>query len=172
MAKRTRTTPTPVHEVEELKPTLGSQLRQMRESGVVLPFPSGNNYRVRTVGAAALLRRGKLPNVLLTFVTDAIYQGVTAAKIDAFMSLREQEEHALEFLDSLQVCCEEVFLEPRIVENPTADDECAIADIVLADQAWAFDLAFGFARELRPFRPEQEADVGLVPVTQDIPQTA
>lgn len=156
---------------EELKPTLGKQLRQMREQGVVLPFPSGNNYRVRVVGAANLLRRGSLPNVLLSFVTDAIYHGVTAEKIDAFMSLQDKEQYAKEFLDSLQICCEEVFLEPRIVDKPTKDDEISIADLVLQDQAWAFDLAFGFARELRPFRHEQESDVVSVPVAQDVPQT-
>lgn len=155
---------------EELKPTLGKQLRQMREQGVVLPFPSGNNYRVRVVGAANMLRRGNLPNVLLAFVTDAIYHGVTAQKIDTFMSLQEKEEHAKEFLDSLKICCEEVFLEPRIVEKPTKDDEISIADLHLQDQAWAFDLAFGFARELRPFRPQQEPDVVSVPSTQDVPQ--
>lgn len=159
-------------ETEELKPALGKQLRQMRETGVVLPFPSGNNYRVRTVGAATLLRRGSLPNILRAFVADAIFQGVTAAKIDAFMSLKDQEDHNLEFLKSLEVCCQAVFLEPRIVENPLADDECSIDDIMLVDQAWAFDLAFGFARELRPFRPEPESDVGRVPVVEAVPQTA
>lgn len=170
MAKRTRPSAPPVP--DELKPTLGSQLRQMRETGVVLPFPSGNNYRVRTVGAATLLRRGNLPNILRAFVADAIFHGVTATKIDAFMSLREQDDHAVEFLDSLEVCCEEVFLEPRIVKNPTAEDECAIADIMLVDQAWAFDLAFGFARELRPFRPQPEVDVGLVPIAEAVSQAA
>lgn len=157
-------------EDQELKPTLGSTLRAMREHGVVLPFPSGNNYRVRVVGAARLLRRSNLPNVLLSFVIDAIYKGVTADKIDAFMSLQEQAQHALEFLDSLRICCEEVFLEPRIVEKPQADDEISIDDLSLVDQSWAFDLAFGFARELRPFRPEQESDVVSLPVTQDVPQ--
>lgn len=157
---------------QELKPTLGSQLRQMREQGIVLPFPSGNTYRVRMVGAAALLRRGNLPNILLRFVIDAIYQGVTADKIDAFFGLQEQEEHALEFLDSLRICCEETFLEPRIVDDPQGDDEASIADIPLMDQTWAFDLAFGFARELRPFRPQQEVDVGVVVSTEDLPQAA
>jgi len=156
---------------EELKPTLGKQMRQMREQGVVLPFPSGNNYRVRVVGAAALLRRGSLPNVLLSFVNEAIYGGVTADRIDAFMTLRDKEEHNIEFLDSLKVCCEEVFLEPRIVDEPTTDDEMSIADVPLVDQAWAFDLAFGFARELRPFRPEQEANVVSLPVAENVPQT-
>lgn len=157
---------------DELKPTLGSQLRQMREQGVVLPFPSGNNYRVRVVGAANLLRRGNLPNVLLSFVTDAIYHGVTAEKIDTFMTLQDKEQYAKEFLDSLQICCEEVFLEPRIVEKPTKDDEISIADLHLQDQAWAFDLAFGFARELRPFRPESTADVGSVPGDEGVPPEA
>lgn len=156
---------------EELKPTLGKQLRQMRETGVVLPFPSGNNYRVRVVGAANMLRRGNLPNVLLSFVTDAIYHGVTAEKIDTFMALQDKEQYAREFLDSLQICCEEVFLEPKIVGKPTKDDEISIADLHLQDQAWAFDLAFGFARELRPFRSEQEADVVSVPIAEDVPQT-
>lgn len=156
---------------EELLVTQGKAMREMREKGVVLVFPSGNYYRVRVVGAANMLRRGKLPNVLLSFVINAIYHGVTAEKIDAFMSLQDEEQYAREFLDSLQICCEEVFLEPRIVEKPTKDDEISIADLHLQDQAWAFDLAFGFARELRPFRPRQESDVDSVPIVEDVPQT-
>lgn len=157
---------------QELQPTLGSQMRQMREQGVVLTFPSGNRYRVRTVGAAALLRRGNLPNVLLAFVIDAIYYGVDGKKIDQFFTLQEREENAAAFVESLNVCCDLVFMEPRIVENPTADDECSIDDIPIQDRSWAFDLAFGVARELRPFRDEQEADVDSVPVAQDVPQAA
>lgn len=167
MAKQNGHNPAPD---AQLTATLGKQIRAMREEGVVLPFPSGNVYRVRTVGAAALLRRGNLPNVLTSFVIDAIYSGMTADKLDSFMGLKEKQEHALEFLESLRVCCEEVFLEPRIVDNPTEDNEISIDDIPLIDQSWAFDLAFGFARELRPFRPQQEADVGRVAELENVPQ--
>ncbi len=155
---------------EELKPTSGKAMRAMREQGVILLFPSGNHYRVRTLGAANLLRRGNLPNPLLAFAIDALYNGITEEKIDNFLTLREKEEQALEFLESLRVICEEMFMEPRIVEKPQADDEVAIKDVEPIDQGWAFKLAFAPAEALRPFRLESQTDVVILPVAQDVTQ--
>ena len=157
---------------QELLVTLGAKMREMREQGAVTPFPSGNNYRVRTVGAAHLLRRGNLPNILLSYVIDAIYNGVTDEKMDVFMALQEREEHARDFLKSLQIICEEIFMEPRVVENPQADNEISIDDIALVDQGWAFKLAFAPAEALRPFRPEPQADVVSIPESENVPQAA
>jgi hypothetical protein len=157
---------------EELLVTQGAKMREMREKGVVLTFPSGNVYRVRIVGAAALLLRGNLPNILLAFVIDAIYHGVDEKKFDAFLALREREESAREFIDSLRAVCETMFMEPKVVADPKADDEVSIMDLSLSDQTWAFELAFGFVRQLRPFRQEQAADVGRVPRPEDVPQEA
>lgn len=157
---------------DEIKPTSGRAMREMREAGMVLPFPSGNYYRVRSVGAPRLLRRGKLPNVLLSFVTDAIWNGMDEEKLDKFRTLQEREELGLEFLDSLRIVCEEMFMEPRIVENPQADDEISIEDLAIIDQWVAFERAFGLVREYLPFRPEPATDVAVVAQLEDVPQAS
>lgn len=157
---------------DELAVTQGKAMREMREVGVVLPFPSGNNYRVRLVGAARLLRRGSLPNVLLSFAIDAIYNGVSVEKLDAFLTLQDKEENVLEFMKSLRIICEEMFMDPLVVENPTADNEVFIDDIAPIDQGWAFKLAFAPAEALRPFRAEPEPDVVSVPELESVSEAA
>lgn len=144
----------------ELKPTTGAERRAGREKGAVLIFPSGEKYRVRRVTAQQLLRRGKLPNVLLGFLIDAIYNGMTQEKIDNFFALRDKEESVLEWLDSLKIVCQEMWMEPRIVDDPKSDDEMTIDDVDLLDQAAAFEVVFKPAKQVLPFRPQQEAAVG------------
>lgn len=157
---------------EELLVTSGAKLREMREQGVVLVFPSGNYYRVRNPTAAGLLRRGNLPNVLLTFVLDAFYNGGTQEKVDQFLSLAEREEGALALIDSFRVVCEEMFMDPRIVANAEAENEATIVDVPVADQIWAFQLTFLAAEELYPFRRQPPADVVSVPEPENVSQKA
>lgn len=159
-------------EVQELQPSSGKVMREIREKGIVLPFPSGESYRVRNLALGKLLRRGKLPNVLTAFVIDAIYNGLSNQKIADFLALREQEENALAFMESMQIICEEMFIEPRVVANPQADDELTIDDIPIVDQGWAFDRAFRVARDLRPFRPQPSLDVVSVPDDENVPAPA
>lgn len=157
---------------QETLVTQGKKMREMREKGIVLAFPSGNYYRVRNPTAAGLLRRGNLPNVLLTFVIDAFYNGGTQEKVDKFLSAQEKEENALALMDSFRVICEEMFMEPRVVDAPKADNEVMMMDIPLVDQLWAFNLTFVPAEELYPFRPQSQSDVGSVPRLEDVPQAA
>lgn len=150
--------------------TLGKTMRKAREEGFLLLFPSGNHYRVRFPTAAALLKRGDLPNPLLRFVTDAYYSGVTQTKFDAFMAAQERADAALEMDASAKVICQAMFLEPRVVDEPQADDEVTIDDIPPEDQNWAFQLAFMRAQLLAPFRQEQAAVVERVPKAESVPQ--
>lgn len=153
-------------------PTLGKTMRKAREEGFSLLFPSGNRYRVRFPTAASLLKRGDLPNPLLKFVTDAYYSGVTQVKFDAFMAAQEQAEAALEMDASSKVICQAMFLEPKVVDNPEADDEVTIDDIPPEDQNWAFQLAFMRAQLLAPFRDEQAIAVASIPKAENVSQTA
>lgn len=61
-----------VDAVPELLVTQGKAMRALREQGIVLTFPSGNNYRVRVPGAAGLLRRANMPNILVSYVHDVL----------------------------------------------------------------------------------------------------
>lgn len=157
---------------DQLAVTQGKAMREMREQGIVLAFPSGNYYRVRNPTAAGLLRRGNLPNVLLTFVMDAFYNGGTQEKVDQFLSAQEKEENVLALMDSFRVICEEMFLDPRVVDNPKADNEVTMMDVPLVDQVWAFQLTFVPAEELYPFRPQPQPDVVSVPRPEDVSQAA
>lgn len=161
----------PLEELD-LRPSSGKKMREIRENGIVLPFPSGEDYRVRTVSVGRLLRRANLPNILIAFLTDAVYHGISNQKIANFLALREQQENAVAFLESMQIICEEMFMEPRVVANPQADDELTIDDIPIVDQGWAFDRCFRSARELRPFRPQPQADVVSIPEAEDVPVLA
>lgn len=149
----------------------GKAMRAMRERGIELLFPSGNYYRVRNPTASGLLKRGHLPNVLLTFVMDAFYNGGSRAKVDTFLTAKEKEEDVLALMESFKVICQEMFMEPHVVDDPQADDEVSIQDIPLEDQLWAFNLTFVPAEELYPFRQQQELDVVSIPEPENVPQT-
>lgn len=164
MAKQSKAT--------ELLVTTGAQLRRVREQGIVLTFPSGNNYRVTLPSPGTLLRRGHLPNPLLSFVVDAFYNGVTASKYEAFVAPKERQEDALAMLDSLKTVCQAMFMEPKIVDEPQADNEISSDDLPIVDQEWALRLLFAPVSEVLPFRGEQEADVERVSQAQDVPAPA
>lgn len=156
----------------QLLVTSGAALRKVREEGVVLTFPSGNNYRVTLPSPGTLLRRGHLPNPLLSFVVDAFYNGVTVAKYEAFVATKERQEDALAMLDSLRVVCQAMLMQPKIVDEPQGDDEISIDDLPIMDQEWALRLLFAPVSEVLPFRGEQAADVVSVARPEDVPQAA
>lgn len=142
----------------QLLATSGAALRTLREKGIVLTFPSGNNYRVCLPGAAGMLRRGNLPNPLLSFVTSMFYNP-SIEKYDAFLATKDDPADALALMESFKVTCEAMFLDPMIVDTPQADNEAAIEDIPLEDQVWAFRLLFAPVEAVYPFRGESKADV-------------
>lgn len=153
--------------------TQGKAMRQMREHGITLQFPSGNHYRVRVPGAAGLLKRGNLPNALVNYCVDLLYSGdPEGKKYEAFNAPSDKEERAQEILASYEAVCKEMFLEPRVVDEPQADDEISIDDLSLQDRNWAFWLAFLEVDALKAFRPQQAADVERVDEPQDVPQAA
>lgn len=155
---------------KELLATSAAKMRAAREVGAVLLFPSGNSYRVRVPTPAEMLRRGNLPNPLLSFVVDAFYNDLTQEKYDKFLGASDKAEDALALADSLKAICQAMFLDPRVADNPTADDEVLIFDVPLSDQLWAFRLFCAPMEVLYPFRAEPQTDVVSVAGAQDVPQ--
>lgn len=155
-----------------LAPTPATELRRLREEGVVLGFPSGNHYRITLPGIDGMLARGDMPNPLLTFVVDAFYNGTTQDKYNAFFAPKEQQEDALALFQSLKVICQAMFLEPRVVDVIEGDDEVTIADIPLGDRQWAFRLLFAPVEEVYPFRGESAPDVGRLPRVETVLQAS
>lgn len=162
-AKKTRTEPEP-------KVASGKLMRATREEGVILAFPSGNNYRVRMPYVSELLKRGNMPNPLIAFIADAFYSGGSEEKYSAYLKQDGGKEGVTTVVDSLRVICEAMFIEPSIVETPQADNECTIADIPLIDQMWAFRVVFVPAEEVYPFRRQQKTTVERVQRLESVPQ--
>lgn len=158
---------------ETLLVTQGKAMRQMREKGIELQFPSGNVYRVRVPGAAGLLKRGNLPNTLVSYCVDLLYMGdPEGKKYEAFIAPSDKEERAQEVLASYEAVCKEMFLEPRVVDKPEVDDEISVDDLSIGDRNWAFWLAFLEVDALKSFRKPEEPDVVSVDEPQDVPQVA
>lgn len=147
----------------------GKLMRANREEGVVVPFPSGNNYRVRPTTVVKLLKRGDLPNPLLAFLVDIFYNSANEQKVDAFMAAGQQKQNALDLLGSFKIICEEMFLQPRVVDEPQTDDEVRIEDIPATDQLFAFRVTFLGVDALRPFREEQATAVESVHGPENVP---
>lgn len=136
------------------------EFRRVREEGEIITIPStGRRVRIRTVKPAALLRLGKIPDVLATFVMRSLYGQVTNEEYERFFSMPERMEHAMELAESLRVICTAALIEPRIVEAPQAEDEIHIDDLEDREQRYLFDLALMEASDLRRFREQQEADL-------------
>lgn len=157
---------------EELRVASGVLMRATREKGMVLPFPSGNNYRVRFPTAASLLRSGNLPNPLLSFVIDAYYNGMNQEKFDRFFAAQERLEAVIEADNSFKAVCQAMFIEPRIVDEPQAADEITIDDLPAEDQVWAFQLVFLRGEVLYPFREQPATPVASVAQSETVAQAA
>lgn len=124
-------------------------------SGVEIEFPSGNVARLRPFGAEVLLNYGKLPNILTPVVAEMV-----EGKFKGFNpSIAEELNLMLAFIDCI---CRYSFIEPRVVDNPRADDEISVLDIDFQDKMFLLNLINRPAGAMLTFRPEQAGAVGTV----------
>jgi hypothetical protein len=114
-----------------------------------------------------LLKLGEIPDVLSTLVVKLLYGQISEAEYRDFFTETEKRERALEMAESLRIVCTAALLEPRIVENPEADDEISIDDLEDSEQRIIFDLAMLEASALTRFRERQEELVGAMDGLED-----
>lgn len=148
---------------ETKRPTRGIDWRKPREEGFLLALPSGNSATIRPVALDVLLRQGKIPDLLTPLVAKMIYEGVDTDELDKLLSVEKLAEQSDEMLALIDAICAAAFLEPRIVEQPQAEDEIAIEDVELADRGTVFSLAVLPANDLRRFLQRQASAVEPVP---------
>jgi hypothetical protein len=149
--------------METLPVTSGSQWRKNREEGELIQLPySGYLVRIRTVRPDALLRLGKIPQVLTTLMLDLIYDRGEDDQFEKFLTTPEDQQEAINMLDSLKIVCTAGLISPKIVDEPVGDDEITIEDMDLGDRSFIFRLVFAPAEALSRFRPGSPADVDVV----------
>lgn len=169
-----------------LRATSGSAWREPRQAGVPVQLPSGNIARLRPVEPQALLKQGEIIDILTPLVAKMLFQGAdataeTIAQVigDATAGTDDNpaqlQEAAARLADLERVCdivCKAAFVDPRVVDEPQAENEIAPDDIELSDKVHVFTLALRGAAALRHFRYEPSADVESVPDEQGQPQPA
>jgi hypothetical protein len=149
----------------DLPVTPAFEFRSVRERGEKITIKStGRIVRMRTVKPAYLLRLGKIPDPLSELVMGILYGKITSAQYEAFFDIAERKENAVELTESLRIVCTAALVEPRIVDDPQADNEIHIDDLEDREQRYIFDLALLEATDLSRFRRQQETDVE--PVSQ------
>lgn len=162
------------HTQELEAPTRGVEWRKPREQGYLKTLPSGNKAYLRPVTPAALMAvMGEIPDHLSPIVADMIFGGITHAKVlqlvnemgvDAAQDSLQRAAKSVEFANKL---CKIAFVNPKVVDDPQAEDEIAPGDIELADRFFVLTLSMQDVEVLRSFRWEQSADVEDVPDSQD-----
>lgn len=134
--------------------TSGREWHETVRRGEIIELPSGATVRLRRLSVADVLCLGYIPDVISPAVTKAVIYGNTSAYSDWGPQ---------EFYELWGAICRGTFVEPRIVDNPQADDEIALSDVGTSDRVAVYQWAAGEARLFRKF-PERESggDVAVV----------
>lgn len=132
-----------------LKLTTGKELRE----GMEVDMPSGATYRVRDVGVGLLVKLGRIPDYFTPMVLQLVTEG--SCTIPPVTNIDEYRQR-LELTDNIVTTA---LISPRIVENPTDDEECHIDNIPAADKNFLFQLLFKPVSDLvHSFRDEASDD--------------
>lgn len=134
--------------------TSGKEWRKPREEGIEIAFPSGNVARLRPISVTFLLRLNTIPQFATSMVMDMLAnKGVpitTAEDVQKFYAVAESAARAM-------------FISPRIVDEPSDDDEIAPRDLTEEDLEFLWQFLVGRPlAEMRSFPDKPESAVGLV----------
>lgn len=130
-----------------------SAWRKPREQGYTVRLPSGNVATLRPVAVDVLLLSGKLPDLLSPIVAKTLWAETEPA------TLADQAELSKGFAELVNIVTRASMLNPRIVDEPSADDEIGLEDIDFSDKLAIFQLATGGSAVLQKFLEQQAASV-------------
>jgi hypothetical protein len=113
--------------------TSGAAWRKTREEGLPVTFPSGKVAALRNVNLASLLAKGIISDALTPIVAELLNGGKAAEKLKPEQLFKAQ-------IALQEAVCKLAFVNPRIVDEPQADDEISIDDVAHIDQEFALAL--------------------------------
>jgi len=130
--------------------TSATEWRKAREQGEITELPSGKVAALRPLSLLGLVKRGSIPDPLSQLVTEMIAgEEKVVVNLELFQS----------FGELLDLICIVAFVNPKIVDNPQADDEISVEDLDFDDQLFVFNLVQSEVNLTKPFRPEPPGDV-------------
>lgn len=147
-----------------LRPTSGKEWRQPREEGYEKMLPSGKVARLRPVSPDQLIASGDVPDILTPLVLKMLYHGSDGSELTQLVTSSEESlAHARGTMTLINAVCRAALVQPRIVDNPQADDEINIDDVEVLDRYFVFQLATQPAEVLRDFMFPETGAVATVP---------
>ena len=131
---------------------------------VPVTLPSGSTVLLRPFDIGVVLRWKDMPDTLRPAVADLMGE--------AKRKPADPVEDSIRFAAVLEVVCRTMFVSPRIVDAPAAENEISINDVEWRDQQYVMSLVNKGAEELRSFRPEPAPHVDGVDNEQGQPREA
>ena len=152
----------------QLTPTPGAAWRAQRAATTVTQLAySGLTVEIGHVQLDQLLLTGKIPDVLTPIVASVLWSTVGQGKGEDEI---RAEKGFYELVNSVVTAA---LVSPRIVSNPTQDDEIAIDDLDFGDKIVIYTIAIQPTEVLHRFRQGENTDVdtlqqseALQPATQ------
>ncbi len=150
--------------------TSGRAWRKPREEGVPLTLPSGNVARIRPVPLVKLIERGEVPDFLTPIAVSQIIgvaEDGTGSAWGVFEDENEPEteddvKRMLNTVSFMEFLCKEAFVEPKIVDEPEADNEIALEDVGVEDMGFVAHASLQAGGMLELFRQRQESAMAAV----------
>lgn len=137
-------------------------VRQLKTKGLEQKLPSGRVIRLKVPDHRALLKEGKMPDILTPLVMRSVYQDLPERDVKGFVERTPTNpEDALKYMDTLD-----------FVAKHTITDETKLEDLLLSEKRWIFRLVMGAAELLITFRHKPEDDVEPVAEVEDVQSTA
>lgn len=148
---------------DTLTPTSGRDWRKVRKEPVLTTLPySGYVVELAHIQLDQLILAGKIPDHLSPVAADMIWVNLGQGKAISEVQAEKKFYELVDFVVGL------VLTNPRIVENPTEDDEIAIGDIDFADKIFIYNIATQPLEVLHRFRAGQGPNVEPVQQGEDI----
>jgi hypothetical protein len=139
------------------QPTSGVEWRKTREKGVAVKLPSGFTACLRPISFETILLVENVPEPILKAIAE-----VTLGKKDDF-ELDGIEDARNAYIFS-RIVCRTCFVSPKIVDNPTADDEISADDLDVGDINFVTRLLYEPALKLSIFHPSESEEMETVAV--------
>lgn len=139
--------------------TSGAEWRKLREEGYVVQLPSSQCWvKLRPVAIDALMISGRIPDLLTPLASSHLWSPRWITQDEAKQILSEAKA-AREYTELISIIVRAAMVEPKIVDNPQAEDEIALDDLDIHDKFNIFNLMTQPLGWLRRFRDQQTADV-------------
>lgn len=141
--------------INDMTITSAQERHKKRDVGIEIRFPEYEDWvAIRPMDESFFFKHGMIPDFLAPFINEMIATG------QAKMPTVEKNEEWLKFLDDL---VRFAYVNPKVVDDPQADNEISIDEVGYADKCFLYGLFGRPAHILRAFRDQQAKPVATVP---------